>query len=334
MAFITGLLLIDAPASALNMGEGKDITAQVKTIVSDGLSYPYASAQAYRRWLRDTLERDPNWRESVVTTAGAGKKQQAFTEGDPIQYDDDDLFGYMRAEKGENTLTRMAPFRTTPMIAIAPTQIVTDFGVMSRFDRQEGGKEGVLLHQHEFYRATLKGLFSLDLQMSGTFTYRRRTGYLNLNDDGRQRAEAAGLTHLEAEQAYRLPLNERIRRVQALLSAMGRVSGGAKQTLHYTDVTPAFVIAAVTKGGNNIFARVIKADGEKPFLHDGALNEIQNTFSDDLLSGIYVGRAQGFMDNDPSAELLESMVGYPLPHPRTALDALANDLVAHSEWLE
>lgn len=333
MAFITGLYLIDAPASALNNGQGEETKAKVKVIVSNGLSYPYVSAQSFRFWLRGTLENDPDWRSAPVIVAGAGKKQQAFTEGNPIVYCDDDLFGYMRAEKAE-TVTRVSPFRTSTLVSIAPVAITDDFGVMARFDRAEDSKEGVLLHGHEFYRAILKGLFSLDLYMAGTFTYRRRTGFMNLGVSIQQQAQAEGLVHLEAESAFRLPVEERVRRVQSLLRAMGRIGGGAKQTLHYTDVTPAFVIAGVTKGGNNIFARVITTDSRsgEAMIHEEALAEALHVFQTDLLSDVYVGRAQGFMDS--SAGILSNYFGDTVVHPRQALDALAEDLGQNSRWLE
>ncbi len=333
MAFISGLYLIDAPASALNNGQGEPTKAKVKVIVSNGLSYPYVSAQSFRFWLRTTLENDPDWRAAPVIVAGAGKKQQVFTEGNPITFDDDDMFGYMRAEKAE-TVTRVSPFRTSTLVSLAPVSITDDFGVMARFDRVEDAKEGVLLHGHEFYRAVLKGLFSLDLRMAGTFTYRRRTGYLNLGTDMQEQAQAEGLLHLEDDKAYRLPIEERTRRVQSLLRALGRLQGGAKQALHYTDVTPAFVIAAVTRGGNNIFARVVTTDARtgEATIHEGALAEALRDFRDDLLSGVYVGRAQGFMDS--SDEALRHYFGETVVHPRQALDALAADLGDNTHWLE
>ena len=60
MAFVTGLLLIEAPASALNNlgnipGARTDNTVGVKMIRTPQGAYPYVSAQAFRYWLRATL---------------------------------------------------------------------------------------------------------------------------------------------------------------------------------------------------------------------------------------------------------------------------------------
>jgi CRISPR-associated protein Cst2 len=334
MAFITGLYLIDAPASALNNGEAEDIESKVKSIHTRGGDYPYVSAQAFRYWLRTTLEKQfEAWKASPVSSAGAGKKQQAYTAGDPITFYDDDLLGYMRATK-EETVTRVSPFRTSTLVSIAPVQIVSDFGVMARIEKQEGDKEGVVLHGHQFYRTTLQGLFSLDLASAGTFTNQMRSGFQNLGKAEIDAAEKKGLQKLVEQKAYRLPVEERIFRVQLLLSALGRIEGGAKQTLHYTDVTPAFVIMAVTRGGNHTFGRTIKPtrDGQ-PEINEDALRQAFDVFGRDgeILSPIYIGRAEGFMD---SARTVLEGLGLAVMHPRQAFDALANDLALHPEWLD
>jgi CRISPR-associated protein Cst2 len=332
MAFITGLYLIDAPASALNNGEAEDTKGMVKNIRTRNGDYPYVSAQAFRYWLRTSLENNFNaWKASPVYSGGKGKKQQVYTEGNPLFYHDDDLLGYMRAETAE-TVTRVSPFRTSTLVSIASVSLVDDFGVMARVPKGADDKEGVVLHSHQFYRATLQGLFSLDLNAAGTFTNQRRSGYQNLGKELQKQAEQQGLTYIENLQAYRLPLDERIRRVQLLLQGLARIEGGAKQALHYTDVTPAFVIAAVTRGGNHIFGHTITATREGlPVVNEAALQQVRDVLSADLLSGIYVGRVAGFMDGSQS--ILDSF-GLQTLHPRQALDALAEDLARHPEWLD
>ena len=329
MAFISGILLIDAPASALNNGEGEDTKGRVKKISVPGQGdFPYVSAQSFRFWLRNSMRREfPELPDSPVYSPSTGK-QQAFTAGDPLTYWDDDLLGYMRAEKKE-TVTRISPFRTGTVVSIAPVRLVEDFGVMSRAPKAEGDKEGVILHGHDFYRAVLVAPFSIDLARAGTFTDVKRPGYQNLGESGRKAAEAAKLPYDEATKSFRLPLEERVKRVSALLRSLVRLDGGAKQTLHYTDVTPAFVMAAVVKGGNNLFGRVIKAERSVPQLHEGALAQVTEVFKEDLHSAIYVGRAKGFMDS--AGEVL-SRFSLTVEHPRTAFDKLAADLANHPEW--
>jgi CRISPR-associated protein Cst2 len=173
MTFVTGLLLIDAPASALNnLGnvEGRlfDNVAGVKVIRTREGAYPYVSAQAFRYWLRTTLEKyNPEWKSAPIWR----EQKVAYTDANPIKYWDDDLFGYMRvgskqreADEGRatetptaETVTRSSPFKVSTFVSIAPVNIVEDWETMSR---HEGDP---VPYSSQFYRTTLKGLFSLDL---------------------------------------------------------------------------------------------------------------------------------------------------------------------------
>src|SRR5581483_9371851 len=158
MAYLTGLLVLDAPASALNNagqedGAKTDNTIAVKKIRAHDGVYTYVSAQAFRFWLRTTLERsDTGWRAAPVFR----EKKIAFSESDPVSNWDDDLFGYMRApskkgdeaEKADNVkstakamplekdreITRVSPFRVSTFVSIGPATIVDDFGTMARQD--------------------------------------------------------------------------------------------------------------------------------------------------------------------------------------------------------
>ncbi|NPA06350.1 MAG: type I-B CRISPR-associated protein Cas7/Cst2/DevR [Chloroflexi bacterium] len=359
MAFVTGLLLIDAPASALNnMGQVPGSFAEnavaVKAVSTPEGRYPYVSAQAFRYWLRSTLEKGPwGWKAAPIYR----EQKIAYTDANPIRWWDDDLFGYMRApsKKAEavkareesglleeatptvETVTRASPFRVSTLISLGPVPIVRDFGTMSR---HEGDP---VPHEHEFYRAVLQGLFSLDLHMAGTFTYVNRTGFLNLDKHRVEEARAKGLEHLPEEKAYRLPLAERLKRVRALLEGLAHLEGGAKLTLHYTDVSPDVVFMAVTRGGNHIFGHIFGLDDRaRPVLNLDALAQTLEVYEDGLLSGLYIGWARGFLDaqrarleqalaeDGPLAKWCERTF---LGHPREALKQLARDLEAHPEWL-
>ena len=96
MAHLNGLWLIDAPASALNnLGQAEggrtDNVVGVKHIRTREGASPYVSAQAFRYWLRTTLETHvPEWKAAPMFR----EKKVAYTDGDPIKWWDDDLFGY------------------------------------------------------------------------------------------------------------------------------------------------------------------------------------------------------------------------------------------------
>jgi CRISPR-associated protein Cst2 len=347
MAFVTGMFLIDAPASALNNlgaipGEREDNTAGVKVIKTREGSFPYVSAQSFRYWLRSTLqERIHAWKAAPIYR----EEKIAYTDANPLLYWDDDLFGYMRApskkesakakreadtsRSGEtettDTITRVAPFRVSTLVSIAPVTPTNDFGTMSR---QEGNP---VPFEHQFYRTTLKGLVSLNLSACGTFSYRNKTGFRNLDDVRiNQAKETAGIEPLDTEKSYRLPVHMRLERIRALFEGLALLEGGAKQALHYTDVSPVLTIFAVTKGGNHIFNYVVGANRQGlPEINRSALQEILTVNADQILSPIYVGWTLGYLDEERAK--LESFIrehsaisSQPLQlyHPRQAFEEL------------
>ena len=356
MSFVTGLMLIDAPASALNNlgsipGARTDNTVGVKTIRAKDGAYPYVSAQAFRYWLRTTLEgAELGWQAAPIYR----EEKVAYTDANPILWWDDDLFGYMRAPSTKTaavekrkadtsrqnetptseTVTRVSPFRVSTLVSIAPVNLTEDFGTMSR---HEGDP---VPHEHQFYRTTLKGLFSLDLHAAGTFSYRRKTGYRNLDEVRIEQAKEKNLVHLEEEKSYRLSQDARLQRIRALFEGLARLEGGAKQTLHYTDVAPALVILAVTQGGNHIFGHVIGANGRGlPVLKLDALQEALTIFQDEILSNVYVGWVKGYLD-DERAKLeaftqSEEAKGMDIlvTHPREAFRSVAADLEQNPDWM-
>lgn len=353
MSFVTGMLLIDAPASALNnagaeQGEREGNTVAVKYIQTRAGRYPYVSAQSFRYWLRTTLDTLDGWRSAPIFR----ENKVAYTDANPIEYWDDDIFGYMRAQSKKKdaregrgaesnrqnetatttTITRVSPFRMSTLVALAPEGITSDFGVMSRHTGDP------VPYEHQFYRATLKGIFSLDLAACGTFSYREKTGFLNLDDTRRTLAEQKNLHHLVDQHAYRLPDEQRVQRVATLFDGLSQLEGGAKLALHYTDVMPPFVLLAVTRGGNNIFQRVAQADTRGlPTIHLAALREALDVFKDEIVSPLYLGWSQGYLDDQRAATqamLQEVGVVAQVGHPRDVLKSFASDLRAHPMWLD
>ena len=139
----------------------------------------------------------------------------AYTDANPIRYWDDDLWLYEAPSKkasavkeretdenriGETpiieTVTRSSPFRVSTLVSIAPTSIIEDWETMSR---HEGDP---VPYSSQFYRTTLKGLFSLDLKSCGTFWYRQKTGFLNLDKERIKEAKEAKLEELIDKKAF------------------------------------------------------------------------------------------------------------------------------------
>ncbi|MHB8626482.1 MAG: type I-B CRISPR-associated protein Cas7/Cst2/DevR [Aggregatilineales bacterium] len=362
MAFLTALVLIDAPASALNNSDQSienartDNTTGVKFIQKrGGGKYPYVSAQAYRYWLRRALTSDPQgWQMSPVYR----EEKVAYTDSNPLIYWDDDLLGYMRAPGksatakkaqqdnpdfakmtplGEDTqvVTRLSPLRVSTLVAIAPVTLTSDFGVMAR---QEGDPTPF---EHQFYRATLQGLLSLDLHDAGTFTISRRSGHQNLDNVRIEMAKQQNLEPILSEDgkttiAYRLSIDQRIQRVRRLIEAIPLVQGGAKQTLHYTDVSPVVAIAAITKYGNHPFNYLFgEKDGEL-VLDVDSFERVVAAAPDQFESPICVGWRPGFASNQEDKLNNRSEIGTVRLFKQTPIEifrTLSAALAESPNWL-
>jgi CRISPR-associated protein Cst2 len=359
MAFVSGTLLIDAPASALN-NSGEPIpnartanTSSVKYISTTDGTYPYVSGQAQRYWLRNTLERESDIVWNASPTYRGDKV--SFSDGNPLDYWDDDLLGYMRApgkkdhqaikennpeltpqeedSKGNpRTITRVSPFRIGTLVSVAPVRLSEDFGTMTR---TEGDP---VPFEHQFYRAHMHTLFSLDLASAGTFTYSRRSGFQNLDSVRRGLAEQRGLDHDEDALAYRLPAADRAQRVQSLLQGLGRLQGGAKQAIHYTDVTPTVTVFAVVRGGGNLFNYLFTgADSKLTFKTDVLEIVIADLVKHDLLlSPVYIGWKPGFMEESltAAANIMVEGTDIYVETPRSAFASLGDHIVANPGLLD
>ncbi len=358
MAHLSGLLLVDCPASALN-NAGADPTARdentvaVKKIRTKAGTYPYVSAQAFRFWLRETLKEVEGWTPSPIFR----EQKVAYTDANPILYAEDDLFGYMRvpslkadAVKAKDekellksatpleqkaTLTRSSPLKVSTLISLAASEPVSDFGVMAR---HEGNP---VPFGHEFYRTTLVGLFSVDLRMLGRFYHVDRSGYRHLDTVRRTLAEEQGLATYDSGRAYELPIEQRKARLKQLLQGLARIAGGAKLALHYTDISPRLLIMGIAAGGNHLFGTSVGADkAGLPKINVEALKEAAAVYHGDLLSGFYVGLTRGYLDDQRETlqQALDELSGnerqFTLSHPVEAVNALIGDIDQNAaEWL-
>lgn len=296
---LIGLTLIDAPYSALNnagteASQATENIVTVKKLQKGRNTYPYVSGQAWRNWWRTTLNQEfDDWQNSPIER----EKKIAFTAADPVSYDDDDVFGYMRAQsemrgkkKVNVTVTRLSPLKCSPLISIEPQTPTNDFGVMAR---QEGDP---VPYEHQFYSCVLQGIFSLDLSAVGTFSDVNRTGYKNIASSYVSKIQDAGGTQVGENPMWTLPKETRVRRCQQTLEALPLLSGGAKLTSHLTDVTPKLIILSVLDGGNHPFMNLMVERNGVGELSMDALREVIDDYTDRFCDAIYIGRRKGFMD--------------------------------------
>lgn len=315
---VTGLVLIDAPASALNnAGIEPGILVENKVIVKKirkgREEYPYVSGQAFKRWWRDTIHQRYAWFPSPITR----EEKVAYTEANPIKYQEDDIFGYMlalaRGEEKGLVYRRIAPLKCTPLISLFSNVITDDFAVFAR-----GPAEAEPVpYEQEFYSTVLKGAFSLMLNEVGVFQQGKAKDLPHPEDVKEMRREG------KREEAFRqkvdailesakkeganidiqnaliiLPQDVRKRRIKETLLALSNLTGGAKLANYLTDVSPKFIIAAIISCANHIFMDVINIKDGKPILDIDALGEVLADHRNNLLSPVFIGLRRGFFDDN------------------------------------
>ncbi|MEM9822465.1 MAG: type I-B CRISPR-associated protein Cas7/Cst2/DevR, partial [Bacteroidota bacterium] len=326
-----GFVLIDVDVAALN-NAGKSTSTNLengvatKKIRKHGREYVYVSGQAWRYWWRNTLQKTFAWKLSPIFR----DKKIAFTAADPIQYPDDDIFGYMKAAKGEVldekgevvldkkgkpklenvTVTRISPLKNSALIAVAATETKENWSSMSR---QEGD---AVPYTKEEYSTIMKGMFALDLEQVGTFATYNKTGFKNLTASLKQQALDQGATTIadqfvkkangEAQELVRLPMELRRKRAVDAINALKYISGGAMQTNNMADVTPKLIILSTMTTGNHPFSHVAVNRGaynQNFVLNIAGLEEVIKDYKDQFQGKIFLGTRSGFLDQEDQAAL-------------------------------
>ncbi len=297
---LTGAVLVEANGAALNnagqdQGRRVENAIVVKQIRIGRMYYPYVSGQAWRRWWREVLYADFGWQPSEVTVIK--KPQQAFTAGDPVRYEEDDLFGYMvarkRAKKGKKqaeeveeeageeargTFRRISPLKNSLLISVLPNVIERDFG---HFTRNLPPDADPLLYEAEHYTTHLQGVFTISLTDVGRF----EIGEMHDLSDDVVKAHESELRAV-GDRLYLLPHDWRVKRIQDVVKALARLRGGAHLTRNLSDVAPVAVLIGFLDGGNAPLQRLFEPDEnyEKVRLNLTRLNSVLNDYKDYLLA--------------------------------------------------
>lgn len=308
---VQGYVLLDVDVVALN-NAGKDTLSnfdnavKTKSIFKNGQNYVYVSGQAWRFWWREALQKNIGWVLSPVIR----DKNIAFTNANPVSYPDDDVFGYMRAateeyeEKGKKksrniTVTRVSPLKNSALVSVASVRPVSNWSSMAR---QEGDS---VPYARQEYSAIMKGMFSLDVNMAGTFSDYNKTGYKNLSEALKEKAlKEKGASEIDDSfgngKLIRLPLDTRKKRITDTILALKNISGGAMQTNNMGDVTPKFIVLATMNTGNHPFSHIATSRGdrdEQAVLNVAGLKEVLDEYKENFVGKVFVGRRSGFFDD-------------------------------------
>ncbi len=359
---VTGTVLVDAPLSALNnsgtaKGQATQNTMKVKAFQKNGTMYPYVSGQAFKRWWRDTLVETTGWTPSPIVRQGTGEKQQAYTQSDPVTYEEDDLFGYMKAVK-PFTFKRIAPLKVSPLVAVEPFRPHHDFGVFARDNEDDKEKSNPAIYEQQLYSSILRGSFSIFASAVGCFKLGEgfELPYENMTpkkDDKKEAKTNAKLKKEEEEfvnerdeiwnkirkvkcivdQMYvRLPNELRSVRTQRAIESLAYLFGGAKLTNYLTDVVPKAVVAAPLTIANHIFLYVLSAKDGKPYMDTEVLKDVLGDYKDAIANKkLYIGIRQGFFSDEEykkAKEFKYEGIDIIFGTPKFVLESLAKDTAA------
>ncbi|MEZ0539534.1 type I-B CRISPR-associated protein Cas7/Cst2/DevR [Fibrella arboris] len=223
--------------ASLNGGDKEvdNIVTIKKVTLDNGDQLPYLSSQAVRRALRDKLE-ELGWTVSPVAKASEDKGA-AKTSLDPVQYIDDDLFGFMDAAKGKDAEKGKATVRTSPvrvesLLALTKFQEDLDFGTNYMAKKIDGGQPNIF--ETEIHSGIYRGTILIELDRVGA-----GEGF---------------------EKAGKLPAEERTRRVIGLLEAFQTMWSSGRQSRFLADISPKFMAAACMNSKNPIFLEAVKTD--------------------------------------------------------------------------
>lgn len=312
---ITGALLIDATAAFLNgagLGSGEDknkvIPKTFKEKINNRLEeVPYVSAQSWRRWLRDTTNEENNWKPSELKAVGPGSEKgstnKIATELNPVEFPEDDLFGYMKAgDKNEESIQRTSPFKTSILKGIRNMRTLN---VDEAFVHL---KEGTPLpYSTRFYSTHLEGFFNLEYYRLGVYDNLGSHQELSkeLVEKHNDKFEISDLSNSKFKR-YTLKSADAFRNSHAsgLLKGLAYLRGGAKQSAFGADVSPKVLILAGMSSANPVFNNLFTGTGEKPALNIETIRQIAKDYKDKLATPIYIGIRTGYLQNEEDVKAL------------------------------
>lgn len=336
LTHIAGTFVIEAPASFLNgagLGEGEDRNVTVPKTFRDGqYRVPYVSAQAWKRWLRNTIIEETGWPASELRALDINEKGNTNKIGgefNPVDFPEDDIFGYMRTEKGQGKSKsededeaeedrKIAGSRTRALMRASPfsASILVSLRKTGWQGRDEGFvhlKEGSPQpYTTEFYNSNMQAIFCLNYKRLGLF--------MNIGDrielDEKKAQEFLQNKKIvikkdegKSGKIYEMVDAEvkRKERAAALLKALSRLRGGAKQAAFGTDVSPKVLIVSGLACGNPIFNGLFSDDGNGPIMKVDTLREIVRDYADRIVTPVYIGIRKGYLKNENAVTALSGL---------------------------
>ena len=329
---IAGTFLIDATSAFLNgagiaPGEAKTTTVPKTYLEQNGNrkeQVPYVSAQAFRRWLRNTVNEENNWSPSdlrPIKTSEKGSTNKISTELNPIDFPEDDIFGYMSAGSSTGTKTnddaaesvqRTTAFKNSILRAIRGKRTV------NQDDAYVHLKEGSPLpYSTKFYCTYLEGFFNLECYRLGI--YDNLGSHVELSKEllrqHRERLQETKIHNKFSRYSLKNIVSVQKERSAGLLRGLILLRGGAKQAAFATDIAPKIIVLAGLSCANPIFNDLFEAHELRPSLKIEALKEIVNDYADKLSTTIHIGIRSGVLANESEAQALANEKNFIVDSP-------------------
>lgn len=310
---ITGNVLCDATAAFLNgagLANGEDQNTVIpktfkETVNGRKEDVPYVSAQAWRRWLRNTVNEENGWQPSelhAIETNAKGATSKVATELDPVTYPEDDLFGYMKSgSKGEESIQRTSPFKTSILKGIPKMRALTTDNAFVF------PKDGTPLpYSTRFYSTHLEGFFNLECYRLGCFVNTPSRVELSKDLIEKYNAILVEESLQKNVQVYRLQNAEQQRkeRTAGLLKGLVHLRGGAKMAAFGADVSPKVIVFAGMSSANPCFNNLYIGNGERPRLNIDLLKELAVDYKDKLQTPVCIGIRKGYLENEEEVKAL------------------------------
>jgi len=298
----------------------------IKKIREGFLDFPYASAQAMKRALRDTLKGLGYDTSPVVNIA------PARTVGDPVRYIDDDLFGFMeagskksgRAEVDRLNGIRKAVVSMTPLLSLSAFDDNVDFGA-NMMGLQAGGNP--MPYETEVHRGWYRVSLYVELNRIGTdagfitdLKEITRAGdiiellknppeeydFIALAPEDKEKKLKKGFATFKRISEDELTMSERYSRAKALLAAIRFLAPSGRSSNWLIDLTPKLMVAAYVKGARTPFLETpliehVKDGDEKDKINMDNVLHVKNTFADGI-ENIVVGYRKDLLQEPNKAD--------------------------------
>ncbi|MCL4492658.1 MAG: type I-B CRISPR-associated protein Cas7/Cst2/DevR [Nitrospirae bacterium] len=277
----------------------------IKKIREGFFDFPYASSQAMKRALRETLKGLGYEISPIVNTS------PARTVGDPIKYIDDDLFGFMeaaskksgRAEIDKFNGIRKAVVSMTPLLSLSAFDDNVDFG-SNMMGLQAGGNP--MPYETEVHRGWYRVSLYIDVNRIGT-----DAGFITGLDE-KKRADDVNELIKNCSEKYdfiaevpedkdknlkkgyaalkkictnELSKEDRYKRSKALLNAIRFLAPSGRSSNWLIDLTPKLMAAAFVKGARTPFLESPLLDDkqrDKNVINLDAIKTAKETFADGI----------------------------------------------------